>query len=270
MVVEAIFEWHHADGLLCAVYDDQGQFDHALFADPEYTFTNREAAERCRREKVKTREQKKVNHDIVKLFGQGAVRVRTGKISPIVAELALNELHADNLEFVRQTIDADFDLAESLGFLVKQTQEYYGTDAAAAAAAAGCFVYRMCKRPSDETPPTDTPVIPLIDYELAKQAYAEFSEDTFSFVFRTGKDDPHFRDYLAVMAGTEVDCEVCAASILAACHVYRMIELQLEKEREQTDAVKHLEPHEYREYLEYRVSDADGWQMYLDEEDDEE
>lgn len=146
MVVEAIFEWHHADGLLCAVYDDQGQFDHALFADPEYTFTNREAAERCRREKVKTREQKKVNHDIVKLFGQGAVRVRTGKISPIVAELALNELHADNLEFVRQTIDADFDLAESLGFLVKQTQEYYGTDAAAAAAAAGCFVYRMLEK----------------------------------------------------------------------------------------------------------------------------
>ncbi|CAK9072276.1 unnamed protein product, partial [Durusdinium trenchii] len=231
MVVEAIFEWHHADGLLCAVYDDQGQFDHALFADPEYTFTNREAAERCRREKVKTREQKKVNHDIVKLFGQGAVRVRTGKISPIVAELALNELHADNLEFVRQTIDADFDLAESLGFLVKQTQEYYGTDAAAAAAAA---------------------VIPLIDYELAKQAYAEFSEDTFSFVFRTGKDDPHFRDYLAVMAGTEVDCEVCAVRNFEA------------------DAVKHLEPHEYREYLEYRVSDADGWQMYLDEEDDEE
>lgn len=38
----------------------------------------------------------------------------------------------------------------------------------------------------------------------------------------------------------------------------------------EADAVKHLEPHEYREYLEYRVSDADGWQMYLDEEDDEE
>lgn len=96
------------------------------------------------------------------------------------------------------------------------------------------LIAARCKRPSDETPPTDTPVIPLIDYELAKQAYAEFSEDTFSFVFRTGKDDPHFRDYLAVMAGTEVDCEVCAASILAACHVYRMIELQLEKEREQS------------------------------------